>query len=50
MVSVGESTNWSTRSSVVSKYQLLRCDIIVLDHSSDEFVEMKQLIIDRQDK
>ena len=49
-MSVGESTNWSTRSSVVSKYRSLRCDITVLDHSSDEYVQMKQLIIDRQDK
>ena len=49
-MSVGESTNWSTRSSVESKYRSLRCDITVLDHYSDEFVQIQQLITDHQDE
>ena len=43
-------TGLYTRSSVESKYRSLRCDVTVLDHSSHEFVEVKQLINDRQDK
>ncbi|XP_065907778.1 protein mono-ADP-ribosyltransferase PARP4-like isoform X3 [Dysidea avara] len=50
VVSIGESTNWSTRSNMESKYRSLRCDLTVLDQSSEEFVYIRQLLLDSQDK
>ncbi|XP_065907785.1 protein mono-ADP-ribosyltransferase PARP4-like isoform X2 [Dysidea avara] len=50
VVSVGESTNWSTRSNMESKYRSLRCDLTVLDQSSEEFVYIRQLLLDSQDR
>jgi len=33
-----------------SKYRSLRCELTVLDQSSEEFVYIKQLLLDSQDK
>ena len=49
IVAVGESTNWSTRSSTASKYRSLRCEISHLDPSSNEYQEVQDHLLDSQD-
>jgi hypothetical protein len=45
MVTVSESTNWSTISSTSAKYKALRCRVDSLDTTNAEYKEIKQHII-----
>ncbi|KAJ7391391.1 Protein mono-ADP-ribosyltransferase parp4 [Desmophyllum pertusum] len=44
MVSIDESTNWSTRSSVYGKYRALKTHIECLKHDSSEFRTIQELV------
>jgi poly [ADP-ribose] polymerase len=45
MVTVSESTNWSTISSTSAKYKALRCRVDSLDTTNAEYKEIKEHII-----
>jgi poly [ADP-ribose] polymerase len=49
IVAVGESTNWSTRSSTDSKLRSLRCDVQRLDPLSEEYQNISDHVIRSQD-
>ncbi|XP_038059035.1 uncharacterized protein LOC119730290 isoform X2 [Patiria miniata] len=48
VVSVSETTNWSQRSSVESKYRALRCHISCLPHNHPQYYDVKNLIVSTQ--
>ncbi|XP_033635285.1 protein mono-ADP-ribosyltransferase PARP4-like isoform X2 [Asterias rubens] len=50
IVSVSETTNWSKRSSVQSKYRALRCHISCLPVNHPECNDIKNLILSTQGK
>ncbi|XP_071800756.1 protein mono-ADP-ribosyltransferase PARP4-like isoform X2 [Asterias amurensis] len=50
IVSVSETTNWSKRSSVESKYRALRCHISCLPVNHPECNDIKNLILSTQGK
>ncbi|XP_022100686.1 poly [ADP-ribose] polymerase 4-like isoform X2 [Acanthaster planci] len=50
VVSVSETTNWSQRSSVESKYRALRCHISCLPDNHPHYYDVKNFIISTQGK
>ena len=50
VVSVSESTNWSQRSKVAARYHALRCDITPIDPTHQEYADIRDRVIESQDR
>ena len=50
IVAISESTNWSVRSGTEAKYRALRCDIEHLDPTSLEYDNIRDHVVNSQNK
>lgn len=44
MLTVNELTNWNVKASIEAKYRALKCHIETLDHDSQEYSTINEMI------
>ena len=47
---MSESTNWSQRTGTAAKYHALRCSVVPLDPTTEEYNDIQDHVLSSQDR